>query len=174
MNNQKTIVTKETIGEHRKKYQSYVLELKTKINMLLVWSPSCIIKLGAIANGYSNYSIECIPVSYNFFAQKGDAIKNLITFIGSQDTHVTYINDGIEQHKNLENKKDELPRILHTKHVQTLTLPQKINKNDLIKNPGQMIRLINNGSIDLEEYKTLVALNLFIQYWQETVAKVYK
>ncbi len=174
--NDKCEVTKQLIRRHKDEYVSYVLSMKKRIDF---WKYDFVIKNGAKWEGYNNFSVSCIPVSYKFFKYNTNKItKELerVTCDNLEDKDLEYINDGINEHnkkgKNSKNEfKNELSLVLHVKHVKELTLPAGVTAKDLIDKPGLLVDLINSGKIELNEYGRVMTLNLYIQFWQEKVKK---
>ncbi len=169
--NDKCEVTKQLILRHKDEYFSYVLSMQKKVK----YTPSCLIKIGAVAKKYDTRSISYIPISYRFFGySKYKIIQKLKRVIcdNPKEEDLKYINDGINNHnKQGKNDKNELSHILHIKHVKSLDLPKGVNEQAVINNPELLVDFINKGKIDSDEYDHRMALNLFIQFWQERVKK---
>lgn len=169
--NYKYEVTKQLVLRHKDEYVSYVLSMRKRVK----YTPSCFIKIGAMAQKYDEFSISCIPVSYNFFKNNENKLTKELKLVicdSMKEKDLKYINDGINKHnKQGKNDKNKLSHILHVKHVKELTLPSGVAAQALIDNPVLLVDLINKGKIDSNEYGRVMTLNLFIQFWQEKIKK---
>ncbi len=166
--NQPIAIVKTDIQQYKTGYNSFVLSKQKKISTTHNW----LIQNGAFVLGYNAHSVKCIPVSYRFFTHL-NRIKKELKEIGKEAEHLPYINDGLNQFTNSQEKnKNVLSKILHYKHVDALTLPADVNKENLKKNPETLASLVDNRKVVADEYYRFMMLNLFIQYYLEEVKKI--
>lgn len=162
-------VTKDVIGQYQNEYKKYVLGHQKDINRWYEY----FIMLGAKRRGYNKFSRKCIRIVYTFFKDEENQLKKVLGAVCTGDEQdLEYINDvlNVFNEKAIRNK-NVLTRILHRKHVYSLTLSEDIDKEFLVQNPEALKKLIDQGKINLKEYYRAVALNLFIQFWLETIKK---
>ncbi len=160
--NGKNEVTKKDIKKYKKEYKEYVYEQQGNIiytpEKFIVWGARYYMKL-------NEFSISLILVSYKFFKEESQLKKTLDEVCVGDEKDLEYINDVIgEYDKQGKDDKDLLIRISHKKHVNSLTLSEKINKESLFNNPKLFKRFVDQEKINPEQYRHAVALNLLIQF----------
>ena len=165
-------VTKEYIRQHENEYKIFVYRERNKIN-LYEW----IIVLGAKSMGYNSYSISCVRVAYKFFKDEEKLLgKTLDEVCKGNKEDINYIKEAINIFNKQKNKgkdvkgslfdpKNELVLVLHKMHVNSLSLPEDVDRKSLVENPELFKEFVDKGDINLEEYYRAGARNLFIQFF---------
>ena len=72
--------------------------------------------------------------------------------------------ENISQHKKKIRNKNVLTRILHRKHVCSLTFSEDIDKELLVQNPDELKKLIDKEEVKTNEYNRAIARNMFLTY----------
>ncbi len=155
-------VTKNDISQHKKEYKKYVFGHQKSINTLPKW----VIKAGARAKGYDKFSVKCIPIVYKFYKNKEKELENILNeFCNGDEQDLTYINDALDVYnkKKIRNK-NVLTKILHRKHVHSLTLSKDIDKEFLVQRPDEFKKLIDKEEVKTNEYNHAIARNMFLTY----------
>ena len=84
--------------------------------------------------------------------------------IGVQEYDIDYMHDLIKYYKDQGSNEKDLPRILHEKNIEYLSLPKNVTQSTLKKYPDKLNTLVKTGQINAPRYYRNVALNIFLRF----------
>lgn len=161
--NQVPQITPEFFEKHHSDFTKWVLKKKNQLSVRHKWwVPEVTIDAGAIAKGYTKpHSRECMRISYHFFDQPDSYIKSVLSTI-----NLTTVAKILVEYKNNPDHPNVnvLSFICHKEHIESISLPAGISKDQLTENPAQYNELIKKGKVDVQACHQNIAIGLFAQY----------
>lgn len=158
-------ITQELFNKHHKQFIRYVLDMQDQLNDGRWWGEAIMFAGARKLKGCDDFAIECIPLSYNFFDQSKHYIESILTFIDLE-----FVNNLFEKYNAKPNNVSEmnwLARISHEEHVRTVPLPLGVIKEELIENPREYKKFIDQKIVEPKECHARIAAGLFVRYWVE-------
>ena len=101
------------------------------------------------------------------FLENEARVKKEAWAIGTQKYDIDYMYDLIKYYKQQGSNPKNLPRILHVKNIEYLSLPTNITQSTLKEYPDKLSKLVKTGQINAPRYYRNVALNIFLRFLVE-------
>ncbi len=98
------------------------------------------------------------------FLENKVRVKKEARAIGTQKYDIDYMHDLIKYYKQQGSNAKDLPRILHEKNVEHLSLPANVTQSTLKRYPDKLSTLVKTGQINAPRYYRNVALNIFLRF----------
>lgn len=167
-NDQKKVyITTEFFDKHFQPFLSYVTGMQKTLNRTRRWLGDAAVLAGARLSGESDFAVKCIPLVYDFFDQDEKYIESIIKKI-----EMDYVNFLFELYSQKPGDMEWLAHVSHIEHINKITLPEGVDRNELGKHPEKYNKMINKKQVDSRERDVLTASSLFVRYCVEK--KVYR
>ncbi|MGB8367039.1 MAG: hypothetical protein WCD44_01655 [Candidatus Babeliales bacterium] len=150
----------QLIKTHKFPYVSYISSLADKWYWYQALGP--VSKYGARVK-YTKSELEYAEAAGPFFENKM-RVEQEARAIGTQDHDIEYLRNLINCYKQQGSQEKDLPRILHEKNIEDLSLSPEINREILKRNPAKLSDWVKNGRISNQQYCRNVALNIFMKF----------
>ncbi len=157
----------KTFNKHYKPFLSYVMKIKNDIGWRKWTGESGLFALARKVGRCGEFEIECIPLSYDFFDQDQKYIESIIKKI-----EMDYIDLLFEKYNQKPGDKEWLAHVLHTEHINKITLPQELNREKLAKHPKKYKKIMDQKKVDPLQRDVLIASGLFVRYCVENKVKI--
>jgi len=151
---------KRVIERNKKNYLPYIKSLAYQWSWYksLGWPA----KIAAQVR-YTKSELKYADAAGPFFENQARVEKEARA-IGTQKYDIDYMHNLIKYYKQQDSNEKDLPRILHEKNIEHLSLPRNVTQSTLKKYPDKLSALVKTGQINAPRYYRNVALNIFLRF----------
>lgn len=145
-NVKKDTINKEFFSHHYQPFEKYIFKKRRDVNIIKHFGNDIVAEIAKI-DGYDDFAVQCIPLSYSLFNRKGNDLSQILRSIGS-DEYLHHVNILFEKCRE---KPGDLNWIVRVTYEEGKRLEQ-----EKIKETGQ--------AASAQEKDTFVAIGLLLRY----------